>query len=149
MRVQAKENLGKFRSNADCVLQTLKSEGVRGLFVGLQHTVWRNSVWNGVYFGFMHLFRSRMPQNEPGTHDTLTTLVAGFVGGLLATMVNAPFDVVKSRRQAVMGGQPVGTWRMLAEIRRTEGLAACYKGFRPKVSYATDVLDAPVPAASD
>lgn len=113
MRLQARENLGRFKGNMDCLMQTVRTEGVFGLFTGLHHTVWRNSVWNGVYFGSMHIIRGNFLVAEGGDHSTVSTLIAGFGAGLLATMVNAPFDVVKSRSQARMGSAPIGTFHML------------------------------------
>eukprot|EP00984_Skeletonema_dohrnii_P025004 scaffold14146_cov88-Skeletonema_dohrnii-CCMP3373.AAC.1 len=54
----------------------------------------------------------------------------------MATMCNAPFDVVKSRIQAQCPSSKsmeyTSTIQALMKIGRTEGLTALYKGFQPK-----------------
>ena len=45
--MQAKENLGRFKSTAHCVTELLRTEGIRGLYSGLEAQLWRNCVWNG------------------------------------------------------------------------------------------------------
>jgi len=62
--------------------------------------------------------------------------VAGVVSGTLATVLNTPFDVVKSRVQNTLPGQPRKyglTIPALLTIAREEGPLALYRGFVPKV----------------
>jgi solute carrier family 25 2-oxodicarboxylate transporter 21 len=61
-------------------------------------------------------------------------LVTGFIGGVMATMCNAPFDVVKSRIQAQCPNniEYTSIIQALTKIGRTEGPAELYKGFQPK-----------------
>ena len=51
VRLMAKEHLGRYRNTADCLRQLLAQEGVGALFIGLAPTLWRNCVWNGLYYG--------------------------------------------------------------------------------------------------
>ena len=67
------------------------------MFIGLGPTIWRNSVWNTVYFGTMHKLKTYIPKSESKLGESLITLTTGFVGAVFATCFNAPFDVVKSR----------------------------------------------------
>jgi solute carrier family 25 (mitochondrial 2-oxodicarboxylate transporter), member 21 len=71
--------------------------------------------------------------------------VAGTLGGTLATTLNTPFDVVKTRVQAYIPSYPGGIytapaplpyrWTLpaLGIIVKQEGFSALYKGFLPKV----------------
>ncbi|KAG8983359.1 hypothetical protein FRB90_006090, partial [Tulasnella sp. 427] len=64
--------------------------------------------------------------------------ISGAVGGFIGTVLNTPFDVVKSRIQGaekIPGVAPKYNWTYpsLAVIAREEGAAALYKGFVPKV----------------
>ncbi len=68
--MQAKENAGRFPGSFDCCLHTLRSEGVRGLFTGLTTTVWRNSIWNCVYFWSLFEIRQGVAHLSPLTSDT-------------------------------------------------------------------------------
>ena len=65
-------------------------------------------------------------------------LIAGSIGGTIGTLLNTPFDVVKSRIQST--AKPAsGTveipwvWAGIARIYREEGFRALYKGLVPKV----------------
>ena len=142
VRLQAKEHLGKYRNSLDCLFKVVQQEGILALTIGLGPTLFRNCVWNSVYFGSMYWLKDQLPKREKGSLlDHLQTLSTGFVGAMFATSFNAPFDVVKSRVQSQLPvsaatGTAVlkyrNTLQSLALIYREEGLAACYKGFKPK-----------------
>jgi solute carrier family 25 2-oxodicarboxylate transporter 21 len=51
-------------------------------------------------------------------------------------MLNTPFDVIKTRVQGQLPGQPAKygwAWPALGTIIKEEGFSALYKGFTPKV----------------
>ena len=128
-----------------CLIKVVKTEGPQALFIGLGPTIWRNCVWNTVYFGTMFWGKSKMMnltgnlEKQSGFLNSLFTFISGFIGATFATCFNAPFDVVKSRFQSqllVPGIQPKYryTLQTLYLIYSQEGgLISCYKGFRPKV----------------
>lgn len=146
VRVQAKEHLGRYSGAADCFVKLIKQEGPASLFIGLTPTLWRNTVWNTVYFGTMHFLKSKLPKASSKSMDLAQTFVTGFFGATFATCFNAPFDVVKSRFQSQLPllalgseghvpGQVLkyrGIFQSLLCIYREEGIASCYKGFQPK-----------------
>jgi solute carrier family 25 2-oxodicarboxylate transporter 21 len=110
VRLQAKEHLGRYAGPVDCIVKTFRSEGVRGFVTGLGPTLWRNCVWNTVYFGTMHWLKTKLPEtNKSKLSNLMQTLVTGFAGAVFATCFNAPFDVVKSRFQSQLKGGPVNT----------------------------------------
>lgn len=47
-----------------------------------------------MYFGLMYRVKTLLPVAPSRTVDLMQTLVAGTVGGLVATLFNAPFDNV-------------------------------------------------------
>lgn len=61
--------------------------------------------------------------------------ICGAIGGTVGTMLNTPFDVVKTRIQGHIGSHPLYRWAIpsLFRIWREEGAAALFKGFKPKV----------------
>jgi solute carrier family 25 2-oxodicarboxylate transporter 21 len=68
--------------------------------------------------------------------DTYKNFQAGLIAGTIATTLNNPFDVVKSRIQNVLPGQPRRynwVWPGIFKIAREEGWKALYKGYLPKV----------------
>merc|ERR1719434_288630 len=98
VRLQNGANNGLYANSFDCLQSIVRSEGAAALFTGLPATIFRNSVWNGVYFGSMFKIRQHLGSSE-GLSGKLRTMVGGFAGGMLATCFNAPLDVAKSRIQ--------------------------------------------------
>lgn len=139
IRLQAKEHLGKYNGSLDCVTKTLRSEGPQALLIGLEPTLWRNCVWNAVYFGLMHWTKQKLPKAASTLVDLSQTFVTGFLGAVVATCINIPFDVVKSRIQSQLSvpGQTFkyrNTLQSLALIAKEEGLMSCYKGLNAKIA---------------
>jgi solute carrier family 25 2-oxodicarboxylate transporter 21 len=168
VRLQTKEHLGRYRNTLHCFRAIFQHEGARILFgLGLPATILRNQVWNGVYFPTMYFLRPLMTPARSGSLKedkviaTMRSLLAGFLGGSLATCFNCPLDVVKSRIQSQLsmetnsgkscirsGSIGIGirgtssrphvyrythTLPSLLHIFRMEGLAGCYRGFSPKL----------------
>lgn len=139
VRLQAKAHLGKYTNSFDCVKKVLKEEGIMAFSNGLSATMGRNGVFNCVYFTVMYKIKQYSPTTpqDSKVKATLHSLVTGFIGGVMATMCNAPFDVVKSRIQAQCpnsqsSAEYTSTIQALMKIGRTEGISALYKGFTPK-----------------
>ncbi|KAK1231112.1 hypothetical protein PQX77_005782 [Marasmius sp. AFHP31] len=79
-----------------------------------------------------------LPKAETPQSQLMNNFISGAVGGFAGTVLNTPFDVVKSRIQGtihVPGVKPKYNWTYpaLVTIFREEGAAALYKGFVPKV----------------
>ena len=137
VRLQAKEYLGMYANSFDCVTKVFRQEGLGAFTIGMGTTVLRNSIWNGVYFTAMFRLKQAypLPPDSSRAASTAHSLATGFVGGVCATMCNAPFDVVKSRIQAQSAAAEArytSTFQALFAIGRAEGLQALYKGFTPK-----------------
>lgn len=47
VRMQAKENLGRYKGVADCAFSLLRTEGPLALYTGLESHLWRNAMWSG------------------------------------------------------------------------------------------------------
>ncbi|CAG9760465.1 unnamed protein product [Ceutorhynchus assimilis] len=117
----------------------LKKHGIgsRGLFKGVSATIWRNGLFNMVYFGFYHSVKGWLPVDEDPLQEFFHKVLIGFISGSLASCINIPFDVAKSR---IQGPQPLagqikytGTFQSLSLVYREEGFLALYKGLVPKV----------------
>lgn len=111
--------------------------GLSGLNKGLTATIARNGVFNMVYFGFYHSVKGLVPQVKGSWQEFFKNCGIGFVSGTLASCVNIPFDVAKSR---IQGPQPTpgvvtyrGTLRTVGMVYSQEGFRALYKGLLPKV----------------
>lgn len=131
--MQARENVGRYSSSLDAVVKIAQQEGVVTFYKGLESTLWRNGVWNAAYFGTIHRLKEAVPvASDKPALTSARDFAAGVVAGTLATTLNTPFDVAKSRIQntADAAGWTVPT---VAKIASNEGAAALYKGYLPKV----------------
>lgn len=136
IRLQDKNNIGRYKSTLDCCAQILKHEGPFAFFKGLEATLFRHAFWNGGYFGsipFIKRFLAKFSKKDT-PNPTWNNFVAGTIGGTIGTILNTPFDVVKSRIQnASENTKYRWTVPSLVTIFKEEGFTALYKGFVPKV----------------
>ncbi|KAF3929194.1 Mitoferrin [Arthrobotrys entomopaga] len=138
IRLQDRASAGKYNGMIDCFVKLVRAEGVLALYNGLESTMWRHLVWNAGYFGCIFQAKELLPKAETKRAQMLNDVVAGAIGGTAGTVLNTPFDVVKSRIQntvRVAGQIQKYNWTLpsLAIVAREEGFAALYKGFLPKV----------------
>jgi solute carrier family 25 2-oxodicarboxylate transporter 21 len=141
IRMQDKNNAGKYKNTLDCVAKIFREEGMGAFFKGLWVTILRHTAWNGGYFGVIHGVRSTLPKASSSQGEMMNNLAAGTIGGSVGTILNTPFDVVKTRIQNQMytlNGQAMqvkytGVFSAFRLIIKEEGVGALYKGFVPKV----------------
>lgn len=141
IRMQDRKNIGLYNSTSDCAMKIFSQEGPLAFLRGLESAMWRNGSWNGAYFGVIHGIRTHLPlpkTENKKTAETLRNFIAGTLGGILATTVNTPFDVVKTRIQSFIPGPGVVSeyrWALpgVVKIAREEGVRGLYRGYVPKV----------------
>lgn len=111
--------------------------GLNGLNRGLTSTLGRNGVWNMIYFGFYHNIRPFIPKTDKKSVDYGYRIASGFTAGSIASIINIPFDVAKSR---IQGFIPEGTPRKyhtclqsILLVQKEEGTKALFKGLVPKL----------------
>ncbi|OXU25838.1 hypothetical protein TSAR_010544 [Trichomalopsis sarcophagae] len=107
--------------------------GLNGLNKGLTATLMRNGIFNGFYFGFYHSVKTYIPPNKDPIKEFLTKVGIGFFSGSVASCLNIPFDVAKSRIQGPEGHKYKGTLKTIGIVYKAEGFKALYKGLLPKV----------------
>ncbi|KAF9455905.1 mitochondrial carrier domain-containing protein [Collybia nuda] len=138
VKIKLQDKTSTFKGPMDVVKQAIKKDGLLGLYVGMKSTFWRHVWWNGGYFGCIFQVRTLLPKAETQQAQLMNNFISGAIGGFAGTLLNTPFDVVKSRIQGttrVPGVVPKYNWTYpaLVTIFREEGPAALYKGFVPKV----------------
>lgn len=79
----------------DVVKKVIASEGIFGLYNGLESTLWRHILWNAGYFGCIFQVRSLLPKAETKQGQIVNDITAGSIGGTIGTILNTPMDVVK------------------------------------------------------
>eukprot|EP01119_Soliformovum_irregulare_P002406 TRINITY_DN12662_c0_g1_i1.p1 TRINITY_DN12662_c0_g1~~TRINITY_DN12662_c0_g1_i1.p1 ORF type:complete len:287 (-),score=47.46 TRINITY_DN12662_c0_g1_i1:101-961(-) len=133
VRLQSKDNVGQYKGTVDATLKIAQQEGVLALYRGLEAQITRNAVWNGTYFAIIPIVKDQLWTPDTKGSEMLKNFTAGLVGGTIATTLNTPFDVAKSRMQNMKGRPNPWSFVMLADIYRTEGFKACYKGLVPRL----------------
>lgn len=123
--------MGCYTGPIDCCRKLYSQEGAKAFFIGLQPTLWRNCIWNTVYFGLMERIRQNLPTTSSKMEASVQTFGSGFVGAFVATCFNALFNVVKSRFQCQLPRED-GKLKYHSTLQSLEGMTAVYKGFRPK-----------------
>jgi len=138
VRMQAKENLGRFKNTADCFFQLLRQEGPLALYKGAEPQCWRNMIWNGTYFGIIGSIRNLYkPTDSSYSAQMFAKFITGCVSSGIATTLNTPFDVAKSRMQNQLPGQVARyNWTIptLIDIHSKEGFRALYKGYAARMA---------------
>ncbi|KAL4077962.1 mitochondrial carrier [Scleroderma citrinum] len=99
VKIKLQDKTSTFAGPMDVVKQVVKKEGILGLYAGMEATFWRHFWWNGGYFGCIHQVRAVLPKAETPQGQLFNNFISGSVGGFVGTVVNTPFDVVKSRIQ--------------------------------------------------
>uniref|UniRef100_A0A914V8A9 Mitochondrial 2-oxodicarboxylate carrier n=1 Tax=Plectus sambesii TaxID=2011161 RepID=A0A914V8A9_9BILA len=142
VRLQSERNVLRKNQQSTYALarEIIKTQGMgtQGIYRGLTATLGRHGVWNMVYFGLYHNAKDLLPSQKERPNANLTgRILLGFLAGSLASIVNIPFDVAKSR---IQGPQPIdgprkynGCFQSMALIYKEEGFFALYKGLIPKV----------------
>jgi len=138
VKIKLQDKTSIFKGPLDVLKQVIRKEGPLGLYAGMESTFWRQTYWNGGYFGCIFQVKTLLPKPDSPQAQLMNNFVSGAIGGFAGTVLNTPFDVVKSRIQTaerIPGVKPKYNWTYpaLVTIAREEGLAALYKGFVPKV----------------
>ncbi|KAF7297072.1 ODC2-mitochondrial 2-oxodicarboxylate carrier [Mycena indigotica] len=138
VKIKLQDKTSTFAGPMAVVRHIIATDGLLGLYAGMESTFWRHVWWNGGYFGCIYQVRATLPKPETPQGTLFNNFVSGAIGGFAGTVVNTPFDVVKSRIQGAAkapGVKPKYNWTYpaLVTIFREEGASALYKGFVPKV----------------
>ncbi|XP_053976081.1 mitochondrial 2-oxodicarboxylate carrier isoform X1 [Hylaeus volcanicus] len=108
--------------------------GLNGLNKGLSATIMRNSIFNTFYFGIYNSVVPQLLKQKDQVPELLLKFIVGFISGTVASCMNIPFDVAKSRIQGPQGEiQYKSTLQTIYLVYHREGFRALYKGLVPKI----------------
>lgn len=113
----------------------VRTHGVRHLWRGLEPTLWRDVPFSGLYWASYEGMKRRF--EERGRSGPSVAFVCGATSGTVAALLTSPFDVLKTRGQALvmsMPGQRTSALSLLQEIVRTEGVSALFAGLSPRIA---------------
>lgn len=129
VKLQAQGNTGtSYTGPLDCVRQTLRSEGIRGLYTGLPVPLIGSMAEMAVLFTAMGRIKRIVAKDAE--KPTLTeTCFAGAGAGICATFVLTPVELVKCRLQTGTYEGGGGAFAAVHQAVRSEGIRVLYKGF--------------------
>lgn len=131
----ANDNIPRtFSNTVDGIRSMVRADGVRSLWRGLSTTLWRDVPFSGIYWmGYessKSMFRTR------GVESPFTAFMGGALSGTCAALLTSPFDVLKTRRQAMIvpGSHTSSTLAIATRIVRDEGYNALFTGLTPRLA---------------
>jgi len=146
VKIQLQAEKGKNATSPVVKMREIYKQGgfgtKTGLNRGLTSTIGRHSVWNGIYFGLYHSCKEVIPdRKESGELKYfLVRVLLCITAGTIASTINIPYDVVKSRIQGptvyLADGKTEkyrGAHQAMMVIAKEEGPRALFKGLVPKL----------------
>ena len=128
------DNPHTLRSVLTSVQALTRVHGINYLYRGLGPTLWRDVPFSGLYWALYETCKAEFARE--GLEGPQVAFASGAIGGTTAALITSPFDVLKTRRQAVaMQGHSAktATFPLMVDIVRNEGITALYAGILPRI----------------
>ncbi|KAK0748261.1 mitochondrial carrier domain-containing protein [Apiosordaria backusii] len=113
----------------------LRTEGVRGIFVGWSPTLFGYSAQGAFKYGWYEYFKKTYADiagpEAAHKYKTALYLSASASAEFLADLALCPFEAIKVRMQGTIPSQYSGTLNGLSTITAAEGVSGLYKGLYP------------------
>ncbi|KAM6498167.1 Mitochondrial carrier domain containing protein [Amanita muscaria] len=110
--------------------------GVTFLWRGLEPTLWRDVPFSGIYWASYESCKKAFQRR--GHTGAWVAFTSGAASGMLAAVITSPFDVLKTRRQALIMSSShqriSSTSSLFFNIIRTEGIPALFAGNLPRMA---------------
>jgi solute carrier family 25 (adenine nucleotide translocator) protein 4/5/6/31 len=129
----------QFNGIMDCIVTTVKNQGIVGLYTGWMVTCMGAFVYRAGQLGCFKQIQDLNPyQKDKGTLGALSSFIAVTVARTVVMPFNYPFDTVR-RRMMLESEKPVaqrnykGSWHCFSSILKNEGSKGMYKGMVPEL----------------
>jgi solute carrier family 25, member 39/40 len=124
------------RSTLVSVNSLVRTQGWLSLWRGLSPTLWRDVPFSGIYWASYESWKGVFAKR--GHTGPWIAFISGAASGMTAALLTSPFDVLKTRRQAIIMSHSVSrsnqTIPLLVQIVRTEGTKALFAGIGPRMA---------------
>lgn len=129
----------QFNGIADCIMKTVNSGGITGLYRGAAVTVCGAFVYRGGQLGLFAQVQDMNPYKaDKGMLGIVAAFTAATVARTITTPFNYPFDTVR-RRMMLDSEKPAAERNYSSgvncfiKVMKTEGFAGMYKGLVPEL----------------
>jgi len=134
-----KAGQGQFKGIGDCIMTTVRNQGITGLYTGWSVTVAGAFVYRAGQLGCFKQIQDMNPyQKDKGTLGALSSFAAVTVARTVVMPFNYPFDTVR-RRMMLQSEKPVservykGSFDCFFKVLKNEGAKGMYKGMIPEL----------------
>ena len=134
-----KAGKGQFNGIADCIVSTVKSQGITGLYTGWSVTVAGAFVYRAGQLGCFKQIQDLNPyKNDKGVLGGVSAFVAVTTARTVIMPFNYPFDTVR-RRMMLQSEKPKaerlykGSVDCFVKVLQKEGFKGMYKGLVPEL----------------
>jgi solute carrier family 25 (adenine nucleotide translocator) protein 4/5/6/31 len=130
---------GQFNGIWDCISQTVKKQGLTGLYTGWSVTVMGAFIYRAGQLGMFKQIQDLNPyQKDKGTLGAISSFFSVTIARTAIMPFNYPFDTVR-RRMMLQSEKPVsertykGSVDCFKQVLQKEGLKGMYKGMVPEL----------------
>ncbi|KAF0323751.1 hypothetical protein GQ607_008960 [Colletotrichum asianum] len=134
--VEDRAGARRFKSTSHAIRSIVAMEGLGGLFRGILPVTLKQGSNALVRFtSYNALLDVISPPMELRGKGSLAPVFAGATAGIVTVYATMPFDVVKTKMQA-LGGANVhrGTWQCASAIVQDSGVSGLWKGTTPRLA---------------
>jgi len=129
----------QFKGIADCILTTVRNQGLTGLYTGWTVTCLGAFVYRAGQLGCFKQIQDMNPYaKDKGTIGAISSFVSVTIARTVVMPFNYPFDTVR-RRMMLQSEKPLadrvykGSIDCFSQVLRKEGLKGMYKGMVPEL----------------
>jgi solute carrier family 25 (adenine nucleotide translocator) protein 4/5/6/31 len=130
---------GQFKGITDCIVTTVRNQGITGLYTGWTVTVMGAFVYRAGQLGCFKQIQDLNPwQKDKGTLGAISSFAAVTAARTVVMPFNYPFDTVR-RRMMLESEKPVaqriykGSLDCFFQVLKKEGTKVMYKGMVPEL----------------
>jgi len=134
-----KQGGGQFKGISDCIMTTVRSQGITGLYTGWSVTVVGAFVYRAGQLGLFKQIQDLNPyKKDKGVIGGVSSFAAVSIARTAVMPFNYPFDTVR-RRMMLQSEKPIaerlykGSFHCAGAVFKKEGLKGMYKGMIPEI----------------
>ncbi|XP_061417918.1 tricarboxylate transport protein, mitochondrial-like isoform X1 [Lethenteron reissneri] len=136
LQLDEKANPPRYKGIGDCVSQTVRDHGIKGLYRGLSSLVYGSIPKSAVRFGMFEFLSNHM-RDDQGKLNSTRGLLCGLGAGVAeAVLVVCPMETIKVKfihDQCSSNPQYRGFFHGVREIVRKQGIKGTYQGLTATV----------------
>jgi solute carrier family 25 (adenine nucleotide translocator) protein 4/5/6/31 len=130
---------GQFNGIGDCIMTTVRQQGITGLYTGWLVTVMGAFVYRAGQLGCFKQIQDLNPwQKDRGSLGAISSFAAVTVARTIVMPFNYPFDTVRRRMMLESEKSKAdriykGSWDCFSQVLKKEGTKGMYKGMVPEL----------------